>query len=506
MKQVCLTPRRFLTQWSLVIALLIFLPLTTACRSDTQSKDSNTSSDSDTGLDSARQLEESDSANTSSDTVTDTAGEPFWDTDRDVEHIGNVAFAQDRILDYHITMNEALLEEMIEEGIDEEYREAALQITGDGVDLTIPKVGFRYKGDYSLSHCWSSSGRRLFSGDCAKLSMKIKFDQYIENARFDGLKRINLHGMGADESKMREMLAYGLYRDFGVDTARTAYVRMQINDEPPFLVLAVEHLDGRYTARHYYPNGDGNLYKEVWPRDTLTESAVRDALKTNEDPEDAADVSAFLDFGAAVSAATQRNFVETVGAYTDVTHLLRYMAVDRAIKNWDGITVFYWPERPHNFYWYHDVENTGRIWLIPWDLDNTFWEHDPYMDVDGLEAERPIPNWNVKPATCELITVWDEFGVPPVGCDPLINLLAATGWDEFATLGNELLTGLFTADKMNADLDRWEQLIAPVVADDPYLTAKRWQSAVADLRDILADYITDFEAHLQEGYVAEAQK
>jgi hypothetical protein len=92
--------------------------------------------------------------------------------------------------------------------------------------------------------------------------------------------------MSYDDTKLRERLSYSLFNDFGVNTARTTYARLIINDEPPLLVLAVEAIDGRYTECRYPEAGDGDLFKELWPRPGMAEAAVLEALRTNDDPDD----------------------------------------------------------------------------------------------------------------------------------------------------------------------------------------------------------------------------
>ncbi|MBN2196892.1 MAG: CotH kinase family protein, partial [Polyangiaceae bacterium] len=166
--------------------------------------------------------------------------------------LGDPVFDPDTILEYHVTMDPALYETMKANGNDEAYRTAALQVRGGGVSEDYDAVGLRYKGDYSLNHCWDDyGGVRNYSGECEKLSMKIKFNEYDPEARFFGLKRLNFNSMSYDDTKLRERLVYSMFNDFGVGTARTAYAKLYINDEPPLLFLAVEAIDGRYTACKY---------------------------------------------------------------------------------------------------------------------------------------------------------------------------------------------------------------------------------------------------------------
>jgi spore coat protein H len=216
------------------------------------------------------------------------------------------------------------------------------------------------------------------------------------------------------------------------------------------------------------------------------------------------DVSRFIEFGEVVAAATGETFLTDMDAYIDIDQLVRYMAVDRAIKNWDGITAFYWRDRPHNLYWYHDVETTGLFHIIPWDLDKTLWEYDPYMDPEQNTADRQVPDWNVLPASCSPIPVWyGSVYVFPVGCDNFMNLLAVTSWNDFALAGEELLGSVFQYDDMDDKVTRWAEQIAPLVDADPLLNRTSWESVIENFRDILEKSIRDFEVHLEQGYIEE---
>src|SRR5690606_17864992 len=253
----------------------------------------------------------------------------------------------------------------------------------------------RHKGSYSLHHCWDENGGvRNYENECAKLSYKLKFSEYDTEGRLDGLKRLNLHGVSGDVSKLHDLIAYQTFRSFGVDAPRAIPARLTINGDVLGLFIAVEAIDGRYTKAHYPEAGDGNLYKETWPSRLLDEEDFIQALETNDDEPDVSDM---LAFSAIVEASTGPSFVSDMRGVLDIRHTLRYIAVDRALKNWDGIMAFYEPARPHNFYWYHDDGDPGVFRLIPWDLDNTFWEFDPYMAPEQWATAAPVPDWNVRP-------------------------------------------------------------------------------------------------------------
>jgi spore coat protein CotH len=99
---------------------------------------------------------------------------------------------------------------------------------------------------------------------------------------------------------------------------RTRCVGIYINDEFSGLFLQVEQIDGRFTAFHFPDDGDGNLYKESWPKTGMDDDHYLSALRTNDHPEDYPDVSDMHAFAEAIEASTEETFLEEMAAYVDV--------------------------------------------------------------------------------------------------------------------------------------------------------------------------------------------
>jgi spore coat protein H len=333
------------------------------------------------------------------------------------------------------------------------------------------EVGLRYKGNVgTLENCFDETGQQI----CDKLSMKIVFDEFQEDTRFFGLKRLNFHALTYDASLMRDRLAYGLFRDLGVAASRATHARLMLNGEYLGVFSMVEQVDGRFTDYHFPGNGDGNVYKERWP--TSTDDAYYTAgLKTNED---AVDNSGMLAFAGAILAASDADLPGVLAQYSDVDTLMRYMAVDRAISNADGITAWYsgsWGSVNHNYYWYQD-EAAPRFTLIPWDLHYTFELNTPF---DG------VPAWDDLDPDCGLRYPAFSPDVPVRAptCDPVMRGLALLDRSRYLAAVQELLDGPFQIDALNAKLDQWSSQIAEAVATDPNGPGQEgWEGAVARLR------------------------
>jgi len=156
---------------------------------------------------------------------------------------------------------------------DEIYVQAQACFEGKAVGL----VGLRFKGSYgSLYDCFDAAGNNT----CRKLGMKVKFDEYEPSQHFYGLKHLNFHGYHWDDSYMKERLSYDLYRAMGIVAPRAAWALLRVNDDPQGLFGMVEEIDGRFTKDRWPDDGDGNLFKELWPGKT-GDASILSQLKTN---------------------------------------------------------------------------------------------------------------------------------------------------------------------------------------------------------------------------------
>lgn len=418
---------------------------------------------------------------------------------------GARVYADDQVLELRFTLSSNDWRYLEERGNEERYVSAEAVVRGRHLEeARYATVGLRHKGAWSLHHCWDDyGGVRHREDECAKLSLKVKFDEYDVNGRLDGLKRLNLHASAGDGTKLRELLAYATFNEFGVDAPRAVPAKVYVNGELLGLFIAVEDIDGRYTRAHYPDGPNGNLYKEIWPNAAAEDAAFIAALETNEE---VADVSDLRGFAEAVANTSNATFAEDMAKWVDLDAILRYLAVDRAMRNWDGIMAFYSPLKPHNHYWYRDDGPEGRFHLIPWDLDNTFWEFDPYMYPEQWVTAAPVPDWNAEPANCSLRDVWTPGSgvtLTPPRCDKFLDLLAETHWPRFAELASELRERTFTTTGLMQKVRHWRALIEPIVREDPTLATSAWEAEVEGLPRLLDDVVSDFDAFVASGLIEE---
>ncbi len=424
-----------------------------------------------------------------------------------IAQIGDDVFDEDEVKSYYLTFSDEEYEKLTDLSTllldpytlnKDRYVQAALRVG----DTELPSIGVRYKGNYSIWGCVDTVTKQRvvrvepFFGNidvCQRFSLKLDFDRYDGEARLDGLKKLNLHAMAADPSRLRERLGYSLFRDMDIVAPRAVHARVYINGEYQGLVAVVENIDGRFTANRFGDAGDGNLYRDLWPSADVTTQDAEAALKTNDDP-GVMDVSDFITFKDAIAASTEADFATRMEPYLDFDFLARYVVVDRAIANSDGIMAFYfgtgWGPENQNYNWY-DVGG-GRFTLIPWDLDKAFWYPEPNFWSDNApHDDGPVPNWNVSTQHCagylcdfDSVTVSNgvalrgSYGVREIDCDPFLKLLRAQIYDRQQAIAEAFIAGQFSEASVGAKVQAWRTQIADGMQEDPLVDSAQWQSSV----------------------------
>ncbi len=379
-------------------------------------------------------------------------------------------FSIDHVPQFDFVLADEDWESILANPLAERYVPATVSFDG----ALLGDVGLRFKGNYgTLDSCVDEQNRIT----CPKLSMKVRFDEFYAGQRFYGLKRLNFHSMVWDRSKLRERIAYDLYREMGVHAPLSAWAVLSINGESKGLFSMVEQVDGRFTDHRWPGNGDGNLYKEVWP---IASSSVY-YQRYLENNDETASHAGFIAFHEALDAAggDPAPLRQALAGSADVDALHRYLAVDDAIVNCDGVTTIYtaddrgWTSN-HNFYWYEE-ENRPFFWLVPWDLDAT---------LSPSRAQTQVPHWTMVPDDCSLsYTVFSgqAFVVAP-GCDPVFRALSAD-LGTYRDAVDELLSGPFGEAVLSSKIESLVSFISDAVAADPLgATLEVWRSEVDRLK------------------------
>lgn len=351
---------------------------------------------------------------------------------------------------------------------------------------TFTNAAVRYKGAVgSLYSCVDATGALT----CRKLSLKVSFNEVDKSGRFYGVRKLVLNACNRDDTYLRERLAYAAFRDAGVVAPRAVHMRVSVNDGPESLYLAVENPD-KELLEERFADPDGDLYKEAWPR-SLDPAWYASKLKTNENTSTGARL---LALAKALDSTPKPDHPALVDAWMDRPLMARYLAVDQAVNNWDGVTRFYCGGAScsnHNFYLYDDP-TTGRLVVIPWDLDFTFvWPDDQLGRSWSDEG----------PGACDPEPVNGVATVLPAQCDPLVGVLVGdqAAWlDALATLSAP--GGALDLDRLLGRLDGYRAQIREVAETDPLGPgAAEWRRATARLRETLRAQAAHIAARLAEG-------
>jgi hypothetical protein len=172
----------------------------------------------------------------------------------------------------------------------------------------------------------------------------------------------------------------------------------------------------------------------------------------------------------------------------DIPYLVRYLAVDRGIGNFDGIVsayVFGGTHMRHNYFWYHNDE-TGLFELIPWDLDKVLLFPEPnfWSNIQPGENNQ-VPNWNVinsdySPVYCNFDPGSFTIGyyVEPIDADKFLRLVRTSTWNQFTTQSRRFLDSCFTESKVNNRIEKWRRQIAQSVGRNQTIDSTEWNEMV----------------------------
>ena len=371
-------------------------------------------------------------------------------------HSSDYIYDENKLHRFDLYLNDENLEKINSDPAAENYVEGSLVFE----NKVIKNVGVRYKGSIGAwVGCLSNDDWTNPSGykTCPKLSMKIKIN-WRDDKTFYGLKKLQFHSQNLDPSKMHERLGYWMFRKFGVPTARSTHAILYINEEFNGIFANTENIDGPFTDKHF-ENGDGNLYKEVWPINSNgtvnSENYFIDGLKTNEET---ADVSKIIKFGTEVQNASGENIHQIVDNWMDIDQFLKNIVVDRRIANDDGFLHWYQNDgnyySSHNYYWY-ESELNEEIQLIPWDLDNAF--ENLITDVNPVT---PIKDkWYETTANCNgfrhgLFLIKQKSAA----CDKIIGSFI-TYKNRYDSLDNVFKEQYFNMSNINNLLSQWSNQI-----------------------------------------------
>ncbi|WP_321476700.1 CotH kinase family protein [uncultured Paludibaculum sp.] len=225
-------------------------------------------------------------------------------------------------------------------------------------DTVLSSIGVRFKGNASF--------RRSSS---VKKSFKLDFNEYDSEAKFLGLKKLNLNNGDLQPDFLREKLFLDFTAKY-IPAMRAVHTRVYVNDEYWGLYIAVEEPDKTMMQSRFGDSEDGNLFEAGESNATLaylgTDSARYSQLyelKTNEAANDYSDLIEFLDILNNTDAAELPAKLEPI---CDVQNMLYGIALNILFVNLDS-----YAGSASEFMLYHR-QDTGQFIHIHWDLNESF--------------------------------------------------------------------------------------------------------------------------------------
>jgi spore coat protein CotH len=242
----------------------------------------------------------------------------------------------------------------------EQYMIATVTLDGE----TIDSCGVRLKGNSSYSHPNN------------KKPMKISFDEYLDDQRYDGLKGIFLNNCYNDPSFLREKIHLDFCHDAGIPAPRASYAMVYINDVIWGLYSLVEPVDKKFLST-WYGNKSGNLYKAVdafgqsgtsaklsdfqWRGSTSSAYTSYYELKTDDSSDPWTDLVTFID-----TLYYASDIAYSLPTKLNIANFDRAIAADLLFANLDS-----YAESGRNFYAYFNPSTAKLEWII-WDVSMSF--------------------------------------------------------------------------------------------------------------------------------------
>ena len=249
-------------------------------------------------------------------------------------------------------------------------------------DTEFANVAVRFKGNSS------SNPQSPF-----KRSYLIKFDEYDNDSRFFGLRRVSLDNGIQFGSLFSEPIVTEILRAEGIVTHRANYAKLFVNDEYRGVYVNVERIDQSFID-HYLPDPDGSLFKcdEGGPGCNLQFIGdKRDSYKRAFEAKAGTskkDTDQLIEFIKMINLVPSKDVAKRLEAELELDDFLRTTAVMLFAGAFDQLTGW----NPHNYYLYRDNER-ARWRYLPWDLDVGFSEtaFGRIPVLDEWHAAWPLP-------------------------------------------------------------------------------------------------------------------
>jgi hypothetical protein len=347
-------------------------------------------------------------------------------------------FEQDTVNAIYITIPSDSLAKMYL--LDKQYYMANMVYTNGFVADSVDSIAIRFRGNTSLAS--------------QKKSIKVSFNQYNQNNRYKGVRKLNLIGNHNDPTMVREKLFNVCWKKFGLPNRRVSFVNVYINNLYFGLYTNLEEIDTEW-LQDTYGNAAGNLYKCSWGADLTYQGTTQNSyknlfsgsartydLQTNETSDNYADLVQLI---TTINNSSTTNYLTYLDTIFDYKQYLKILALDVATGNWDDYAY-----NKSNFMLYHD-SSSKQFKFLTIDTDNTFG-----VDWSGIDwsTRNPYLWWHQqesRPLVKKLLANSQAMGIYQKYLDTAILQIACL-------------------DSLNNTIDQYQNLISGFAALDSFRT------------------------------------
>ncbi len=286
-------------------------------------------------------------------------------------------------------------------------------ITIDGV--LIENVGIRKKGF-------------IGSLDSTRPSLKIKFDEYVDQDPIDGLDRLTLNNNKQDPARYSQYLSYKLFRDSGTVAPRCNFAKVTVNGDYLGIFSNVESV-----RRDMLERGFGDSSGGLW-EGTIADF-FPDWYRRFENKNKQAKTKHLKKITKIL--AEDHIDLEKLSEKIDIDAFVRFWAMESLMGFWDGYC-----SNQNNFFIYRNPENK-KMYFIPWGTDSSF------------SKTTPLPPYRIRPMSVHAKSILCNklYRIPKIRKQYEETLMAFLDkhWNE---------------DNLLAEIERIENLLKDVVHED----------------------------------------
>ena len=278
----------------------------------------------------------------------------------------DVLFAPNQIVDVQIEIPEeswnqlrsqsrSFVDSLRLELADSPFTNFKADITINGVK--IKDVGIRKKGF-------------LGSLNNERPSLKVKFDEYIDQDPIKGLDRLTLNNNNQDAGRMCQYMSYRMYNKSGTKAPRCSFAKVTVNGKNLGIYSNVEAVRKPF-LKAGFDSGKGNLF-EGTVTDFYDRWVPRFEAKTKKsDPAVITQITKLLD--------EKEIDLKQLEQRIDIPAFMKFWAMESLIGFWDGYC-----NNQNNYFIYQNPKNE-KVYFIPWGVDSSY------------AKTMPLPPYRVRP-------------------------------------------------------------------------------------------------------------